>query len=460
MTTDPRRSPVDRLLGPERAAELTPVIRRLLTVRLLRSLAQGTLVVDFALYLHALGWSGAAIGLVLAGAGLANTAFAVVIGPLSDRIGRRRLLVAYQGIALVTSAVALVSAEPLLLVPAAILGGFGRGANGTAGGFSPAEQAWLAESSQPAARPWLFGLNNALGFGGMGIGAAIGAAPALLSTWLPGPLAYRPLFAFGVLIAIAGGLILAGTEERYRPTRSTAAERFEARDVQRHENRLLLALSAINAVGGASIGLTGPLISYWFAVRFGLGPEAIAPVLAASFLLTGLASLAAGRIAETTGVIRAVVVTRGLGLVCLLAIPIAPSYPLAAAAFAGRQVLSRGSAGPRQALLVGLVREQRRGMAVSVSNASVQLPASLGPAVAGPLIDSGLLYLPFYLAAVLQAVFVAGYARLLLPYEPPRRARGVVASGGRVEPQIARDEVDPSEGANVLDAQAALDDEA
>ena len=418
-----------RLLSPERQAELTPVIRRLLTVRLLRSLTQGTLVVDFALYLHALGWSGTAIGLVLAGAGLANTAFALVVGPLSDRIGRRGLLLAYQVLALVTALVALATAEPLLLAPAAILGGFGRGANGTAGGFSPAEQAWLAEAAPPVARPWIFSLNSALGFFGMGLGAALGATPVIFAAWLPGPLAYRPLFAFAAFVAVAGGLILARTEERYRPLRPTTAERSAAAPIRRQEDRLLLALSSINALGGASIGLTGPLISYWFAVRFDLGPESIAPVLAVSFLLTGLASIAAGRIAETRGVIRSVVVGRTLGLLCLVAIPLAPTYVLAAVAYAGRSIFSRGTAGPRQALVVGLVRDERRGLAVSVSNASLQLPASLGPAVAGPLIEAGLLDLPFYVAAVLQAVFIAGYARVLLPHEPPRRGHDAETMG-------------------------------
>jgi MFS family permease len=411
------------LLGEERASELTPVIRRLLLVRLLRSLAQGSLVVDFALYLHALGWSGASIGLTLAGAGLASTGFALVVGPLSDRIGRRRLLLAYQSLALVTTLLALVSADPLILLPAAIAGGFGRGGNGTAGGFAPAEQAWLADAAPPVARPWLFALNSALGFFGMGIGAALGALPALFATWLPGPLAYRPLFALGAIIAIIGGFILYGTDDRY--TRSRAPlnedERIEMRGLQRRENRLLIALSAVNAIGGASIGLTGPLISYWFAVRFGLGPEAIAPVLAISLLLTGFASIAAGRIAESIGVIRSVLIGRVLGLVCLLVIPLAPTYAIAAAGYAGRSIFSRATVGARQALVVGLVRDSRRGLAVSVSNGSMQLPASLGPAVAGPLIDAGLLELPFYVAAALQGLYLVTYVKLLLPYEPPRR---------------------------------------
>lgn len=50
-------------------AELQPTTRRLLLMRALRSIGQGALVVDFALYLHALGWSGTAIGLVLTAGG-------------------------------------------------------------------------------------------------------------------------------------------------------------------------------------------------------------------------------------------------------------------------------------------------------------------------------------------------------------------------------------------------------
>ena len=44
---------------------LHPTTRRLLLSRTLRSIGQGALVVDFSLYLHALHWSGFAIGLVL-----------------------------------------------------------------------------------------------------------------------------------------------------------------------------------------------------------------------------------------------------------------------------------------------------------------------------------------------------------------------------------------------------------
>ena len=44
---------------------LHPTTRRLLLTRALRSIGQGALVVDFALYLQALGWCSVAIGGIL-----------------------------------------------------------------------------------------------------------------------------------------------------------------------------------------------------------------------------------------------------------------------------------------------------------------------------------------------------------------------------------------------------------
>ncbi len=118
--------------------------RRLLAARFWRSISQGALVVDLALYLRALGWSGAAIGMVLSGAGLVGAALNLVVGVTSDRFRRKPFLLTYEGLTCLCALVAMTHSRPLLLAPAIVLAGFGRGANGAAGPFSPAEQAWLA----------------------------------------------------------------------------------------------------------------------------------------------------------------------------------------------------------------------------------------------------------------------------------------------------------------------------
>jgi MFS family permease len=72
-----------------RFADLHPTTLRLLLARTLRSVGQGALVVDFALYLNALHWSAAAIGLVLSGGGLFGAALSLLVGSASDRLRRK-----------------------------------------------------------------------------------------------------------------------------------------------------------------------------------------------------------------------------------------------------------------------------------------------------------------------------------------------------------------------------------
>ncbi|HOL37483.1 MAG TPA: MFS transporter, partial [Rubrivivax sp.] len=67
-----------------------------MAARAARSVGQGALVAAFALYLHALGWSAPAIGATLSGALVVGAALTLAVGPLGDRLGRRRFLLGYE----------------------------------------------------------------------------------------------------------------------------------------------------------------------------------------------------------------------------------------------------------------------------------------------------------------------------------------------------------------------------
>jgi MFS family permease len=420
---------------------LHPTTRRLLLARALRSVGQGALVVDFALYLYALGWSGVAIGLVLSGSGLFGAALSLLVGVVSDRLRRKPFLLAYEGMALLASMAALLTAQPWILGAAAIVGGFGRGANGSAGPFSPAEQAWLAEEVAPERRGMVYSLNTALGFFGMGLGALSAALPTLLTGWLGGALAYRPLFGLVGLASIGNLWLLSRADEAYRGPRRVEDPRAQARaaQVRRQENRILEKLVLVNVFNGVAIGLTGPLISYWFALRFHIGPAEIAPVMGATFMLTGASSLLTGRLTERIGIVRSVIWVRLVGLVLLVLLPLMPVYWLAALVYLLRSAFNRGSAGARQALAIGLVRDERRGLATSLNAVSLQVPRSVGPSIAGYLLDAGQFSLPFYAAALLQGMYLVAYGRVFRDYEPgPARPEQVGQAEGAPDQQFLR----------------------
>ena len=337
--------------------------RRLLLARALRSVGQGALVVDFALYLNALHWSGVAIGLVLSASGLFGAALSLIIGIGSDSIRRKPFLLVYESVAAVGSIVAFLTAQPVLLSLAAILGAFGRGANGAAGPFSPAEQAWLAEQVAAEKRGFVYSLNSALGFFGMTFGALLAALPAVWHSALPGAAGFRPLFLLVTLSSVANLWLLSRTQEDHQPAdRTRKRERVvSGSGTRREENSALLKLVLVNAFNGAAVGLTGPLIAYWFARKFGIGPSSIGPVFALTFLVTGLASLVTGSLSQRVGIVRSVVAGRLVGLVLLVLLPIIPIYPIAALVYLLRSALNRGTAGARQALAIGLVTDERRG---------------------------------------------------------------------------------------------------
>jgi MFS family permease len=399
------------MVDPMRPDDLSPTVLRLIAARGARSFGQGALVAAFALYLHALGWPAPAIGATLSAALVVGAALTITVGPLSDRRGYRRFLLAYEVLQAIAALAALVTAWPPALVVAAIIGGFGRGANGSAGPFGPLEQAWLAHAVPPHRRGAVFSANAAIGFVGMALGALLAGAVALLTGPLGDVLAYRPLFVLSLAGSTAAFVLIRGLREPPRGPRAPA----DRQPGERAENAMLVRLVMANTLNGLGIGMIAPLIAYWFALRFRHGPGSIGPALAASFVLGALGAVLAGRMVRRYGLIRPVVVMRGVALALLVALPLVPAFPLAAALYALRAGFNQGTAGVRQALVVGLA-PGRRGLAASVQNVSIQIPRAVGPLIAGFMLDAGMLRAPFFVAAALQAIYLVLYVRFFRGY--------------------------------------------
>ena len=183
----------------------------------------------------------------------------------------------------------------------------------------------------------------------------------------------------------------------------------------------MTGLAAVNLINGLGVSLVGPFISYWFQLRFGVGPDRIGPVMSLGFLLAGLSTLGTGRLIARLGLVDTVVVMRLLGLTFLLALPFSPNFGIAAALHILRSTLNRSTAGARQALTVQLVSAERRGLAATLGTVSTQIPRSLGPLVGGYLFDADLFAVPFVVAALSQAIYLALYRRLFrrLPFAGP-----------------------------------------
>lgn len=380
---------------------------RLMGARFARSLAQGALVVGFALYVTALGWSATFLGIVFAAAILFAVILTALIGPASDRLGRKRFVLIFELITVAASVTALLTQATGWLAAAAIIGGFGRGTNGAAGPFAPAEQAWLAGFIDRRDLATVLSYNTAIGFFGMGLGAVLAGLIG----------ARQAMFALPLIASVIATILLVIT-----PDSARVAERIrddEATAV-RAENGLLWKLAGLNVLNGTGIGLSGPFMSWWFAAKFHASAASIGPAIALGLAAAGVASLTSGILTRRLGAIRTVVLMRGIGLISLFALPFSPTFAIATIIYAMRSAFNRGTAGARQAVALGLVRGDRHGLAASVNAISVLIPRGIAPAIAGLLFESGALAAPFLLAGLFQGGYLLLYPRVFAAHDPSR----------------------------------------
>ncbi|MBB5043612.1 MFS transporter [Shinella fusca] len=115
-------------------------------------------------YLREMGASPLVFGLVLATEALSQSAASPLLGQLSDRFGRKRVLLASQAVAIVSLLLLALAQSIFTVLLARFLFGF------TAGNFSAAA-AYAADNSSPTTRRQAIGVVNA----GLGLGAIVGA---------------------------------------------------------------------------------------------------------------------------------------------------------------------------------------------------------------------------------------------------------------------------------------------
>jgi MFS family permease len=391
--------------------------KKLMLVNALRSIGQGMLVVDLALYLHALGWSTAAIGSVLAAGGLLGVGLSPVIGIYSDRFGRKQFILFYEFLTAGCALVGVFSTDFLLLFLAITFSGFGKADAGSPSPCAPAEQAWLATFILTENRGKVYSLNNALSFFGMAAGAVMAGSAALWEGFLFGATSYRFTFFIVVILYLVTAFIIFTIGEGEALHSRKEVTGILEKEILNKENSAVFKLAAINVLNGIAIGLTGPMMSYWFAAKFGASTTQIGGTLALTFFATGFTSLFQTKLSRKHGTIRSIVLVRFIASMLLILMPLLSSYILASILYMIRTALNRGTQGAQQALSISLTRDRRRGFASSINSLSMRLPISVGPYISGYLFGLGSLTMPFYIASGLQLSFAYLYGRIFRTYE-------------------------------------------
>lgn len=356
-------------------------------------------------YASDFGASGLETGLLYATYSLVQLVMAPLWGRISDRVGRRPvIIVGLLGSALAYTVFARADSLALLFLSRAV-GGIG-------GSTIPVAQAYIADVTPPGHRASGLGLIGAAFGLGFVVGPALGG---ILHGLSPGSPAAPGYTAAALCLSNALAALIWLPESR-RPGIPRARSRFNlgaalAEAGKSRQIRLILAGYLCITMAFATLQ---PTLSLLASERFGMGTRQAGYLFALLGIVSvivqgGLVRRAVPRFGELR-VLRASGVPLCLGLLLLSA---ATTTPLLLCGLVLVGIGYGGSIPSVLALLSRATRPERQGAVLGLGQSVGSLARVLGPALAGALFDIRLA-LPYVAGAALiltAVVFVAGLAQ-------------------------------------------------
>jgi predicted MFS family arabinose efflux permease len=317
---------------------------------------------------------GSALGMLVGIDALMLGAVALIAGPISDRIGRRRIILVGSGLMTIALALHAFAFDYVSLLVV-------RGLAGAAGGvLSGAAVAYVGDYFPYHRRGWA----NGWVMTGMAFGQIIGL-PA--GTVVAASLGFRiPYLAFAALMGATFVLVARAVPQ---PPVQHAAERLTIAGAARNYLALLRNGAIIAAILTFAASFLGSSLFFvflptWLEDTLAARPSQIAALFLAGGVANVLAGPQAGHLSDRVGRKR-VIIGASLGLAVVVpAIPhIVRGMTGAALLFFLIMMLLSARMSPFQALLTQLVPAQRRGSLMSLSVGCGQFGFAAGSSLAG-----------------------------------------------------------------------------
>jgi len=355
-------------------------------------LGAGIVVPLLPLYAEGMGATGLWLGLIFASFAISRTLVTPFFGRLSDRKGRKLLLV----IGLFTYALisfAYVMADhvyELVLI---------RLVHGVSGAMIlPIAQAYIGDLSPEGEEGKWMGYSNAAFFSGFGFGPLMGGM--LAAQWGMN-LAFITMGVFNLIAFFIAIILLPRSDLR----KSATALSFSFMDMRRSSTMVgLFSFRLAIALGRSSFFTFLPLLA---ATRLGLPANLIGLLIAVHVLLMSMLGIVGGRMADIFN--RRVLV--GIGSIVIFAylflVPLAPGFwPLLALCILG-SIGSAIATPPVMALTVGEGRKYGMGSAIAAITMAMSIGMAVGPIMTGAIVDLIDINAAFYFSAGLALVGAA-----------------------------------------------------
>ncbi len=391
----------------------------LMTSRGVRAFAFSYLGVIFTIYLSQLGYSTMTVGLVVTTAYSASAVLTALWGYLSDRYGRKNILILLAALTIVSNLIYIFSSHLIFIIAAVIIanvGAGGSGAGGQGGGpMSPVEQALLAEKCSPENRNKVFSANAFVGSISGSLGALLSGVPQQLQEkWHWQSIdSYKPLFALTILFSIVLIYAYSRIDERH------VYRKREKQQLATKANKFVLKMSLLGMIDNLGGGLISPLLTYWFFLRYGVDLKSLGFMFFLSYFLAAMSFLTAPIIARKIGVVRTMAFSHGLASLIYVFLPLAPTFTIAAVMTIIRSYLAYMDNPLRSSFIMGVVRPEDRGSAAGLTSLSRHVPVAITPTLSAYLMQSFSLGVPIFIGGFLQFFHDCVFYYMFRDVKPP-----------------------------------------
>ena len=353
---------------------------------ILIQIGMGVFGVMYNLYLRELGYSEAVNGSVISITSLATALMLVPAGIVSDRIGRKSILLVGTFVsAIMLFGRSIVSVEQPILMFAFL--------TGIVWAFVQVSGVpFLAENSKPNERMNLFSIHFAIVTVANVIGNLMGgfvadgfqlifnfdAVESIRSSLLLGAI----IFTFGLLPLIS--LSTNKSESATKGQLLKLDKEIDSEDSSFKKNIGMIVLFGIaNLLIGTGSGLVIPYLNLYFANRFEASNSYVGLIIALGSAMTAVAMLIGPLLVKKVGKVRALVIFQLLSIPFLFLTAFTNSLLIASIGFLMRQALMNAGNPIQSAIAMDVVHNKYKGLANSVSQmvfnigwATMGLPAA------------------------------------------------------------------------------------
>jgi len=394
----------------------------LLGARIVRTFSYGFLSIILAIYLKMIGFDDISIGIVLT-ATLVNSIFFNIFSSLyADKIGRKKFLVLFAALMIISAVIFFVTNNYVALVIAALVGTINV-TGSEVGAFLSLEQALLPKTViDIKKRNSIFAIYNTVGTFAMSAGVLLSGLPSILQQHYGfdqiGAIKYLFLIyaACAIIVLVIYLALSKNVEVNEVATKST----LSIKDLSPKSRSIITKMSSLFAVDSFGGGfIIQSIVSYWFYTRFAAELSTLSYIFAIAGVLTAVSFMASTKIASKIGLVNTMVFTHIPSNILMIILAFAPTFSIAISLYFARMSLSQMDVPTRQSYLMGVVSENERIPAAAITNTSRNITQAISPSLSGILIQALSLSAPFVFGGVLKIVYDIGLFFSFRKIKPP-----------------------------------------